>query len=273
MWRGVQSQNLSESRSCNIFLNCFDTLTNCVIACVQSSIDPRLYWASNQAFDMVHLPLWECNFQPAELKPESLLCPSKAIWWSHNSHTSAIHIFLQWSTDCVLTVYSGFSHTSYPATLISLLYLASAMIELSCARLTVEWMPNAFHRGTWHGASSLLQKVLSCSRLLVSAEHRWVSFSLASQGFSNWAPPPSTSKKRQTHLPTPTVIQVWSGLERVSCRWKVSRTPCRRGGSHGSDGVGDSERQQGGKKEAAGREAWWVYESYYWLATMLCWLW
>lgn len=185
MWSGEQSQNLSESRSCNIILNCFDTLTNCVIACVQSSIDPRLYWASNQAFDMVHLPLWECNFQPTELKPESLLCPSKAIWWSHNSHTSAIHIFLQRSTDCVLTVYSVFCHTSYPATLISLLYLAPATIELSCTRLTAEWMPN----GTWHGASSLLQKVLSCSRPLVSAEQRWVSFSLASPRVLQLSPP------------------------------------------------------------------------------------
>lgn len=38
----------------------------------------------------------------------------------------------------------------------------------------------------------------------------------------------------------------------MSRRWKESRTPHRRGGSHGSDGVGESERQQGGKRRQQG---------------------
>lgn len=32
----------------------------------------------------------------------------------------------------------------------------------------------------------------------------------------------------------------------------MSRTPRRRGGSHGSDGAGQSERQQGGKRRQQG---------------------
>lgn len=64
-----------------------------------------------------------------------------------SSHTYAIHIFLQWSNDCVLTVYTVFSNTSRPATLASLLYLAPAVIELFCTCLTAEWKPNAFHQG------------------------------------------------------------------------------------------------------------------------------
>lgn len=62
-------------------------------------------------------------------------------------------------------------------------------------------------------------------------------------------PPSPTSKPARCLCP---VIQGGSGLEQVSCRWKVSRTPRRRGGSHGSDGVGESERQQGGKRSQQG---------------------
>lgn len=49
------------------------------------------------------------------------------------------------------------------------------------------------------------------------------------------------------------VIQGGSGLERVCRRWKVSGAPHRRrSGSHGSDGVGVSWRQRGGKRSQQG---------------------
>lgn len=66
------------------------------------------------------------------------------------------------STNEALTVFSQFalfSHTAGPATLISLLCLTPAMVELSRTRLTTKQMPNALRQGTWQGARSLLQKV------------------------------------------------------------------------------------------------------------------
>lgn len=48
------------------------------------------------------------------------------------------------------------------------------------------------------------------------------------------------------------VIQDGSGLEQLSSGWRVSRTLHRRGGCHGSDGVGAIKRKQGGKRSQQG---------------------
>lgn len=93
------------------------------------------------------------------------------------------------------------------------------MIELSCIAVTEEQNPNAFHYSTWRGAG------WKKCRVAVAHSCR-VPVSVIFFNLSKNSPPPF--KKHLMHMPTPTVTQVWGGLEQVGCRWKASRTPLRK---------------------------------------------
>jgi len=142
----------------------------------------------------------------------------------------------QLSTDCMLTVYTVYIIASCPSTLSppflfdsrrngAILFTWNSRVNAKC-----------FHQGTWHGASSLLQKVLSYS---------------CSLHFSNWAS--DSEEKGKWHLSSTAVVQVWSRLEQVMCRWDESRKPFR-GTAVIAVMKWENERQQGGKRRQQGVE-------------------
>lgn len=106
-----------------------------------------------------------------------------------------------------------------------------------------------FTRAPGTARSGALHRLLCICEALLS-----VIFCLLAENSPTEPPSPSFVRTFQNRLMLLcSVIQGGSGLERVCRRWKVSGTPHRRrSGSHGSDGVGASWRQQGGKRSQQG---------------------